>query len=511
LLERTGISWTQSESLERLKQRFISFQGIEEIPLPQQFHAELRPYQKQGYYWLHFLRHYEFAGILADDMGLGKTVQTLAYLAYEKEQNRLEQPSLVVAPTSLMVNWRMEAERFTPQLRVLILHGPSRKNFFKNLQDYDLILTTYPLLVRDKTHLAEQAFSNIFLDEAQNIKNPQAKSTQVVYRLQAVRRFCLTGTPIENHLGELWSLFHFLLPGFLGTDLHFKKFYRIPIEKEQNKERQSALARRVKPFLLRRTKNQVEMDLPLKTETLQYCELEKAQRDLYETIRVSMHQKVKDEIQTKGLARSHLMVLEALLRLRQVCCDPRLLKNSVYAKKIKQSAKLELLMELVLSLVEEDRRILLFSQFTSMLELIQEELEKHEIPYLLLTGDTKDRATPIRQFQEQDQLGKRIPLFLISLKAGGTGLNLTRADTVIHYDPWWNPAVENQASDRVHRIGQEKPVFIYKLLTQGTVEEKILELQAKKRHLAEGLFGDSTEKASPLTLEDINALFEPLR
>ncbi|MGH8307444.1 MAG: DEAD/DEAH box helicase, partial [Gammaproteobacteria bacterium] len=363
-----------------------------------------------------------------------------------------------------------------------------------------IVLTTYALLPRDAKVLAAQEYRAVILDEAQAIKNPKAKAAQIVRGLKARQRLCLTGTPMENHLGELWSLFHFLMPGFLGDERHFKRLYRTPIEKHGDTERQAALARRIAPFMLRRTKEQVAAELPPKTEILRTVELESAQRDLYESIRLAMHEKVRQEIEKKGFARSQIVILDALLKLRQVCCDPRLLKLTS-AKKVKQSAKLALLMDMLPDLIEEGRRILLFSQFTSMLALIEPELAARELPYVLLTGDTRDRATPIDRFQSG-----HVPLFLISLKAGGTGLNLTAADTVIHYDPWWNPAVERQATDRAHRIGQDKNVFVYKLITQGTVEEKITELQARKQALADGLFGKKRTNASAITAEDLTML-----
>ena len=437
-------------------------------------------------------------------MGLGKTVQALAHIATEKAAGRLTEPFLVIAPTSLMANWRMEAERFAPNLRVLTLHGPERKAHFGEIMAYDLVLTTYPLLPRDKEPLLAGRYHTVLLDEAQTIKNARARITQIVSQLTARHRLCMTGTPLENHLGELWSLFNFLLPGYLGDEKKFRMLFRLPIEKGGDPLRSQALARRVKPFLLRRTKQEVVKELPPKTEMLRMVEIDGAQRDLYETIRVSMHEKVRKEIAARGFEKSQIIVLDALLKLRQVCCDPRLLKLEA-AKQAARSAKLDELMDLLPPMIEEGRRVLLFSQFTSMLALIEERLKGHLIPFVLLTGETRDRETPIRAFQD----GK-VPLFLISLKAGGTGLNLTAADTVIHYDPWWNPAVENQATDRAYRIGQDKPVFVYKLVMQGTVEEKILEMQAKKRELAACLFDPEAKSTGKLSLSDIQALFEPL-
>lgn len=494
--------WLGGERLRKLGEKLRHFKGVVEVPVPAGFQSELRPYQRDGLNWLQFLREYDLAGILADDMGLGKTVQALAHLLVEKQSGRMDKPSLIVAPTSLMVNWRMEAERFTPELKILVLHGAGRKPHFESIQDYDVILTTYPLLVRDEKFLTAQQYHIFILDEAQFIKNPKAKATRVVHRIDARHRLCLTGTPMENHLGELWSLFNFLLPGLLGTAKKFQQLFRGPIEKSQDEERRVSLAERVAPFLLRRTKQEVLRELPDKINIMRGIELEDIQRDLYESIRVSMHDKISQLIQDRGLLNSRVAILDALLKLRQICCDPRLLKLTSAKKLEAGSAKLTLLMDMVPSLIEEGRRILLFSQFTEMIALIEMKLQESSIGYVKLTGQTKDRATPIQQFQARE-----VPLFLISLKAGGTGLNLTAADTVIHYDPWWNPAVEVQATDRAHRIGQEKTVFVYKLITVGTVEEKIMMLQEKKRALLEGLFTEQAEGKLNITQEDLEDLF----
>ncbi|MFA7241820.1 MAG: DEAD/DEAH box helicase [Sulfuricellaceae bacterium] len=500
----TGMRWMGGERLRELGTKLRNFQGIQPVAPPLGLQAELRGYQQEGLNWLQFLREYDLAGILADDMGLGKTVQALAHLLAEKESGRMDRPSLVVAPTSLMFNWRREAERFAPGLRVLVLQGLGRKQHFESIGAYDLVLTTYPLLPRDKEVLVEQEFHYLILDEAHIIKNPKSQATRIVHQIKARHRLALTGTPLENHLGELWTLFHFLLPGLLGDDKQFRKLFRTPIEKQGDTGRRGGLARRIAPFLLRRTKAQVAGELPPKTEIVRYCELGGAQRDLYEAVRVAMHEKVRMEIDRKGMNRSQIVILDALLKLRQACCDPRLLKLPA-AQLVNQSAKLELLMSLLPEMLEAGRRILLFSQFTSMLALIELELVKHGLDYVKLTGETLDRATPVNRFQNGEA-----PLFLISLKAGGVGLNLTAADTVIHYDPWWNPAVENQATDRAHRIGQENPVFVYKLITEGTVEEKIVSLQGKKRDLAQGVLDGDGAAAAPLTAEDLTMLFEPL-
>ena len=498
------LRWFGGEKLRQLGEKLAKFKGIKKIKVPKAFQGSLRPYQAEGLNWLQFLREYELSGILADDMGLGKTVQALAHISLEKSSGRMNAPVLVIAPTSLMFNWQMEAKRFAPHLKTLVLHGIERKKQFDVLAEQDLILTTYPLIVRDKDILLQHHFHLLILDEAQYIKNAKNLATQVALQLKANHRLCLTGTPLENHLGELWSLFHFLMPGLLGAEPLFARLFRTPIEKHQDKDRQAHLQKRIAPFLLRRTKNQVAQELPEKIEMIRHVELADSQRDLYETIRVTMQKKVRDEIAQMGLARSHIIILDALLKLRQVCCDPRLLKIESH-KKITESAKLSFTIELMTTLLEEGRRILLFSQFTGMLSLIEQELTAKHIDYVKLTGQTKDRATPVQRFQAGE-----VPLFLISLKAGGTGLNLTAADTVIHYDPWWNPAVENQATDRAHRIGQNKTVFVYKIVAQGTVEEKILEMQQNKRALMEGLFNEQAKTQFKLTEKDFQGLFEPL-
>jgi SNF2 family DNA or RNA helicase len=344
----------------------------------------------------------------------------------------------------------------------------------------------------------------LILDEAQFVKNASTKAALAIRALQARHRLCLSGTPLENHLGELWSLFDFLLPGFLGSQKDFTKRWRTPIEKAGDSVRRDLLARRIRPFMLRRRKDEVATELPAKTTIVRAVDLEGAQRDLYEIVRTAMQEKVRSIIAAQGLDRSHIVVLDALLKLRQVCCDPRLVKLEKAAN-VQESAKLDLLMSMLSSLIEEGRRVLVFSQFTGMLDLIAQALQKAGIDYALLTGDTNDRATPVRRFQNGE-----VPLFLISLKAGGVGLNLTAADTVIHYDPWWNPAAENQATDRAHRLGQDKPVFVYKLIVAGSIEEKIVSLQEKKAALALGILSDDGAAAVKFSPADLEALFAPI-
>lgn len=475
--------------------------GLAAPELPSIFRATLRPYQAQGVAWLDLLRESGLGGILADDMGLGKTVQILALIALEKARGHLANPVLVVAPTSLMTNWSAEAGKFAPDLKVLVLHGADRKHKFPAIADHDLVLTTYPLIARDREILLAREWHVAVLDEAQTVKNPDAATTRWLRETRARHRFCLTGTPMENHLGELWSIMSFANPGYLGDKAAFSRQWRTPIEKRADKARTVALAQRVKPFLLRRTKTEVATELPPKSEMVETIALEGPQRDLYDSIRLAMSRKVREAIAKQGLAKSHIVVLEALLRMRQACCDPALLKLNDGVER--PSAKLDRLMDMVGELLSEGRKIIIFSQFTSMLDLIRTRFDTQGLRYSLLTGQTRDRKTAIETFQHGST-----EVFLISLKAGGVGLNLTAADTVIVFDPWWNPAVEEQAIDRAYRIGQDKAVFVYRLVAAGTIEEKMDELKARKRALADGLFDRDGGIASALTESDVNALFD---
>ena len=508
-LEEQPAHWLGGEQLRNIGAKLKDFSGIEAVPPASTFCTTLRHYQQEGLNWLQFLREYRLSGILADDMGLGKTVQTLAHLQLEKHSGRADCPSLVIAPTSLMANWKNEAAQFAPDLTVLTLHGPDRAALFDDIPGADIVLTTYPLLVRDQAVLLQQPFHLLVLDEAQFIKNPKAKAHHVARQLVARHRLSLTGTPLENHLGELWAQFDFLMPGFLGNANRFNRLFRTPIEKLGDSTARQILTERVRPFLLRRTKEQVLTELPPRTEIVRWVEIEGGQRDIYESLRVAFDKKLRQVLREKGVGQSQIMILDALLKLRQVCCDPRLVKldsaRAIVKKGHAASAKLALLMEMIEELLDEGRKILLFSQFTSMISLIEDELKQRSIDYAKLTGQTKDRETPINRFQSGD-----VPLFLISLKAGGTGLNLTAADTVIHYDPWWNPAVEEQATARAHRMGQDKPVFVYKLLTQGTVEEKILTLQSRKKGLADQLIKGDAAGKHLLGADDLDVLFQPL-
>lgn len=493
-----------ADALRQIAERLKSCGNVQAIAPPSSFQGTLRDYQQQGLAWLQYLRSANLSGILADDMGLGKTAQTIAHLLIEKDSCRMDKPCLIVLPTSLVFNWKTELARFAPSLSVLCLHGAERKEQFEKIAQHDVVLTTYPLLWRDAEELAKSDYHLLILDEAQYVKNAGSKSAAAVRQLRARHRLCLTGTPMENHLGELWTQFDFLMPGFLSDNRSFNRTWRMPIEKDGDVVRLELLHKRIKPFVLRRRKEDVVLELPPKTVIVRAVELEGPQRDLYETVRSMMDSKVREEIALNGLQRSQIIILDALLKLRQVCCDPRLLK-SMHAKKIEQSAKLELLMDMVPEMVDEGRRILIFSQFTEMLALIEKALVKEKISYVKLTGQTQHREEPVRQFQNGT-----VPVFLISLKAGGVGLNLTAADTVIHYDPWWNPAAENQATDRAHRLGQDKAVFVYKLTVAGSIEERMLALQAQKSQLANGVLSRDQNVEFKFGEAEIEALLAPL-
>ncbi len=500
-----GAVWEGAKSLRTMLRQLTGRSELPAIPVPASVLANLRPYQQQGLNWLQFLRQYNLDGILADDMGLGKTLQTLVHVQVEKDAGRLNRPALIIAPVSLMGNWAREAARFCPQLRTLVLHGKDRHEAADTMAEHDIVIAPYSLLQRDRERWLQAKWHLVVLDEAQNIKNANTHAAQVAGLLQTRHRLCLSGTPMENHLGELWSLFHFLMPGFLGSQKRFGTLFRTPIEKLGDAERMTQLRARVTPFMLRRTKAVVETELPPKVETVMRVELSGKQADLYETIRLGMEKTVREALTAKGLAKSHITILDALLKLRQVCCDPQLVPLAA-AKKVTTSAKLEQLMEMLPEMLEEGRRILLFSQFTSMLTLIEAELAQRKIRWVKLTGQSQKRDALIEQFTSGE-----VPLFLISLKAGGVGLNLPQADTVIHYDPWWNPAVENQATDRAHRIGQTKSVWVVKLVAQGTIEERILALQERKAALADNMYSGSAARKQPLFTEsDLAELLKPL-
>jgi superfamily II DNA or RNA helicase len=472
---------------------------------PTDLRATLRPYQQEGLAWLQHLRAMNVGGILADDMGLGKTLQTIAHIATEKLAGRLAKPALIVSPTSLVPNWEREIDRFAPHLRVVALSGAQRHERFDEAMAADVVVTSYPLVCRDEERFEPFEFSLVILDEAQTIKNLKSRAHQSIRTLRAEHRLCLTGTPVENHLGELWALMDFLNSGLLGDEVGFGRFYRVPIEKGRNEERLAALRELLAPYILRRTKAEVAKELPPKTELLRPIELRGQQRELYESIRVAAHAEVRRLIRKKGLAASTIPILGALTKLRQVCCDPRLVGTDFGGAGVRDSAKYDAFVALLGQLLAEGRRVLVFSQFTSMLRLIAGGLEQRKVRYALLTGETTDRAAEVDSFQTES--GPRV--FLISLRAGGTGLTLTRADAVIHYDPWWNPAVQAQATDRAYRIGQTSPVFVYNLFVAGSVEERMLRLQKRKRGVADAILGGAAPTGA-LTEDDVEVLFAPL-
>jgi superfamily II DNA or RNA helicase len=475
-----------------------------ELEMPTSLRASLRPYQKDGVAWLQHMRAHDTGGVLADDMGLGKTLQTITHVLTEKENGRLDRPAMIVTLTSLVGNWQRELERFSPTLTVAVHHGPDRHSRRAQLGNHDVVITTYPMVARDYADLATLPLHLLVLDEAHSIKNSGSQASEAVRQLDARHRVCLSGTPIENHLGELWSLFDFLNPGLLGSKDEFTTQFRGPIEERGDKVRLEALRDRVKPFILRRTKDAVAPELPAKTQLVRAVELSGEQRELYESIRVAAHGEVRQHIKKRGLAGSTIAILDALLKLRQVCCDPRLVSVDA-AKGVEGSAKLEVLLEMITSGLADGRRILIFSQFARMLGLISESLLARGIRHVSLTGHTPDRQKPIDAFQQ----GK-VDIFLISLKAGGAGLNLVGADTVIHYDPWWNPAAQAQATDRAHRIGQTKPVFVHDLIAAGSVEERMLSLQKHKRMLANAILDRGAATTGALSERDIDDLLAPL-
>ncbi len=504
--ERSAWRFHGDGDLRQMAKKLLAAGTPHPVTPPAGLGLQLRPYQLSGLAWLQYLRAQNLAGILADDMGLGKTAQTLAHLLLEKQAGRLDRPALAVLPTSLLFNWLAEAKRITPDLSVLVLHGPNRSADFGRLGDYDLVLSTYPLLWRDVTVLARQPWHLLILDEAQTVKNAASRAAKAVRRLSARHRLCLTGTPLENHLGELWAQFDFLMPGFLGDARSFHRLWRKPIEVNGESLRAQLLSARVRPFILRRRKDQVAAELPALTTVIRRVQLFGAQRDLYESVRVAADTQVRRVLAKKGFGGALISVLDALLKLRQVCCDPRLVKGTEVAQGTER-AKLELLLEMLPELIDEGRRVLVFSQFAEMLDLIKAELPALGLPFLSLTGATpvSQRAEVVSRFQALE-----VPLMLVSLKAGGVGLNLTAADTVIHVDPWWNPAIEAQASARAHRIGQDKPVFVYKLLVAGSIEERMLELQARKEALAEGVLGADSAESVKFSAQDLALLLAPL-
>jgi superfamily II DNA or RNA helicase len=496
-----SIAWTDRAGVtERARARVAPLRAFEP---PAGLQATLRPYQAEGVAFLQRMREAGLGGVLADEMGLGKTLQTIAHILTEHAEGRLDAPALVVGPTTLVGNWARELARFAPSLRVVVLHGPERRARWADVPSAHVVVTTYPVIVRDEERFAEQRFHLAILDEAQAIKNARSQARRALERVPVEHRLCLTGTPVENHLGELWSIFDWLSPGLLGDELSFRRFWRQPIEQRGDEERLASLREVVAPLVLRRLKRDVARELPPKTELSLPVELGAEQRELYEAIRVAAHADVRRAIRAKGVAASAVAILDALTKLRQVCCDPRLVAMNA-ARGVTDSAKLDALLGLVGEHLSGGHRVLVFSQFTSMLALVGEALRARDVAHLVLTGQTRDRQRVVDAFEEG-----RADVFLISLKAGGTGLNLTSADTVVHYDPWWNPAAQAQATDRAYRIGQTRPVFVHNLYVSGSVEERVMALQQRKRWLSTTLLGDG-EGPSTLHEADIDALFAPI-
>lgn len=486
------------EQFRHIRRELERFQSVGPAEQPEGFCGRLREYQREGLGWMHFLRQFSFGGCLADDMGVGKTAQVLALIETRRElrvKGEIDAPSLVVVPKSLIFNWKQEIQKFTPQVRVLDYTGSTRSK--EDFSQCDLILTTYGTLRRDTVHFREQVFDYLILDEAQAIKNAKTESAKAVRLLRGNHRLALSGTPVENHLGELWSLFEFLNPGMLGASGAFQlaaKDMRDP-----SGESRKLLSQALRPFLLRRTKEQVAKELPPKVEQTIYCEMERSQRTLYDELRQHYREALLQKISKVGIAKSKIQVLEALLRLRQAACHPGLIDR----KRVNEpSAKLDVLLDQLRDVLEEGHKALVFSQFTSLLAILGTSLKSAGMQYEYLDGKTQDRQAPVERFQNDPESR----LFLISLKAGGLGLNLTAADYVFILDPWWNPAVEAQAVDRAHRIGQVRQVFAYRLIARDTVEEKVLQLQESKRGLADAILGEENSLIRNLAPEDIELL-----
>ncbi|MDG3007626.1 DEAD/DEAH box helicase [Paludisphaera mucosa] len=483
------------EAFARVRKNLRQFDGVVALDSPPGFHGELRAYQREGLGWLDYLQRFGFGGILADDMGLGKTIQVLALLQRRRFRRQAKGPTLAVVPRSLVFNWLAEAEKFTPRLRIMDYTGPGRHPFREKFDDYDLIVTTYGTLRTDIAELVKFEFDYVILDEAQAIKNAESQSAKSARLLNARSRLAISGTPIENHIGELWSILEFLNPGMLGSDTIFKRYAGASAIEGEDRV---LLSKALRPFILRRTKSEVVKDLPEKTEQTLFCDMESEQRRTYDELRVHYRDALlkKDSAE---LNRSKIEVLEALLRLRQAACHPGLIDQDLVTS---PSAKLDLLLPSLSEVVEEGHKVLVFSQFTSFLSIVRERLDQDKLVYEYLDGRTRNRAAKVDRFQNDPDC----PIFLISLKAGGLGLNLTAAEYVYLLDPWWNPAVEAQAIDRSHRIGQTQHVFAYRLICRNTVEEKILELQQKKRDLADAILNADNRMISGLTRDDLEFL-----
>jgi non-specific serine/threonine protein kinase len=487
--------------LEEKYEQLREFNRIREVPPPEHLLPILRPYQVHGFHWLNYLQDVNWGGILADDMGLGKTVQALSFLQHFRDTNR-RLLALVVCPTTLMFNWENEIRKFTPSLTYHIHHGGDRTRNKETLAEYNVIITTYGTLRSDIKLLLELNFDYAVLDESQAIKNPSSKVTKAACLLQAKHRLCMSGTPLQNNTFDIFAQMNFLNPGMLGSLEFFRQEFAVPIDKFGEQDRKEHLRKLLYPFILRRTKEQVAKDLPEKTETILFCEMEDEQRKVYEAYRNDYRDKILGTIETQGIQRSQLTILQGLMKLRQICDSPAILNET--DKYPNHSIKLD---ELAREITENigDHKALIFSQFLGMLALIRERLKELDVKFEYFDGSTSaiERERAIQAFQNDDSCR----VFLISLKAGGVGLNLTAADYVYIVDPWWNPAVEQQAIDRTHRIGQTKNIFAYRMICKDTIEDKILQLQEKKRILAKDLIADDDGFVKSLTRADVEYLF----
>jgi len=486
-------------TMDRKLENLQNFKKIDQIEMPRSFHGKLRPYQYAGYNWLQFLKRYNFGGCLADDMGLGKTVQTLALLQALKEKN-IRHASLLVMPTSLIYNWELESNKFTPELKILVYTGTNRNKEVSQFTDYDLVLTSYGILRLDIQILTNFYFNYIILDESQAIKNPNSNISKAVRKLKSKYRLILTGTPLENSTMDLWSQMTFINPGLLGNQSFFRNEFLNPIEKKKDELKTRKLNSIIKPFILRRHKSQVAKELPEKVENIKYSVMTADQEDRYEKAKSFFRNKILDEIEKNGVKKSHFILLQGLTKLRQIANHPKMVDKGYKGN----SGKLEDVTQMIYNALSEGHKILIFSQFVKHLTILCDFLRLQQIRFSYLDGSTKDRETQVRNFQENDD----IHIFMISLKAGGLGLNLTKADYVFLLDPWWNPAVERQAIDRAHRIGQENKVFTYKFISKNTVEEKIISLQKRKIKLASDLITTDESFFKELSAEDIQSLLE---
>jgi len=492
-----------SVTMTRKLQKLLDFEELEDICLPQNFEGNLRPYQKAGYNWFHFLKSYHFGGCLADDMGLGKTIQTLALLQKHKEDTEAaggKATSLVIMPTSLIYNWLAEAKKFTPQLRLMVHTGTFRYKSPEVFANYDVVITTYGISRIDIELMKAYFFDYVILDESQNIKNPSSKSFQAVKQLKSRFKLILSGTPVENSVNDLWTQMSFINPGLLGAQQFFQNEFVTPIEKKKDEDKARKLQALIKPFVLRRTKEQVATELPPKIENLFYCQMSEEQAEVYEKVKSEYRNELLKSLEDGTFAKTQIQVLQGLIKLRQIANHPIMIDQEYEG----DSGKFENVVHTLATVLEGNHKVLIFSQFVKQLNIYREYFDTEKIPYAYLDGSTQNRGDVVKQFQEDAQTR----VFLISIKAGGVGLNLTEADYVFILDPWWNPAVEQQAIDRTHRIGQTKNVFIYKFITKDTVEEKILALQQRKLNLSRALITTEDSFIKSLSVEDIKEILK---